>query len=150
MPTLPNKINELEKPAPVPTDIVALLMDGPAGKQALDNSSGSEVPDPAEMFKGSEIHLSVSEDVVLVVIGSAPMSGADNTWFWVVGSVGSKPKILRWAGSDCFTVLPTRTVGYKDIQVVWSSPQEASTAVYKFDGTRYKKWRKTRRANSYK
>lgn len=140
----------LDKPVPVPRGVATLLMSSPAAKEVFDKGSDSELADPAKLFKGSELHLSGSKEVDLVAIGSAPMSGADNGWFWVIGSVRKNPKILLWAGGNCLTLLHSKSFGYKDIQTVWSSPQETITTLYKFDGKQYKQSRKTSKANNWR
>ena len=76
-------------------------------------------------------------------MGFFPMSGADNTWFWVVRSAHRDPEVVLFAGGNSLEVLASRTNGYHDIRTDWASAAATSTTVYKFDGKSYKLWKQT-------
>jgi hypothetical protein len=72
-------------------------------------------------------------------MGIFPMSGADNTWFWVVRSAHKDPKAVLFAGGNSVEMMTRRTNGYRDIRSAWSSAATTIVCIYKFDGTEYKR-----------
>ena len=73
-----------------------------------------------------------------MVIGSVPMTGGDNDWFWIVRQ-RPQPEIILFTGGNCLEILRGKTSGYSNVQSVWSSGRGTETTVYKFDGRRYRK-----------
>jgi hypothetical protein len=141
--------DRLTKPVAVPRAVAAAIMESEAGKEALEGTAEADVPsDATKLFRASRIRLSPNE-TMLVVIGSAPMNGADNTWFWVVAHPYERPTILLWVGANCLSVLRTTASGYRDIGTDWASASERVTTLYKFDGTKYREVRKNRKPNDW-
>ena len=137
---------EISSPVNVSHDVAELLVHSDMGREALHGARGDDiVANPRKTFQASRVSLS-DHDAALLVIGSMPMSGADNTWFWIVGHGANGPKILLWTGANCVRVLNTRTLGHRDIQSQWSSASETVTTTYKFDGSAYKQVRHTSKA----
>ena len=83
------------------------------------------------------MHLSVPDEVDLIVMGMGHMKGTENSWFWVVRSARKDPQVILFSGADSLEVLDTKTHGYKDIRAVWMSPLETETTIYHFDGHYY-------------
>jgi len=94
--------------------------------------------DMASLFRGVEVRLGAAPDDTFLVIGKSPMSGADNTWFWLVRKSGEKATILLWAGVNCLYIGKESNAGLNDIQTTWASASETITDSYSFDGIRYK------------
>lgn len=127
----------IKHPVAVPPRVIRLLMK--TKEAAIARSYGRDFPDdPSELFQAAEIHLARPDQVDLVVIGEDPMSGADNTWFWLVRSAYTKPRIILFAGGNGIKVKETRANGYLDIHCFWSSPSATSDELYRFDGTKYR------------
>jgi hypothetical protein len=138
------------KPIPLPSEVVSALMytaEANAARESAENKGRNL--NPATLFKGTTVHLAKSVDVFYLVMGSFPMSGADNTWFWIVRSSGNGATILLWAGANCVDISRKGTLGYKDIVTTWSSARYAKTTIYKYSGRSYKVWRTKSRPVSW-
>ena len=127
------------KPLPLPSVIRATVMNTKEGKEAREIASrnGDEL-DPEKLLKGTKVHLTDSHELFFVVMGQSPMSGADNTWFWVVRTSGKSATILLFAGGNCLDINGTKTLGYRDIVTTWSSASITRTEIYKYGGESYK------------
>jgi hypothetical protein len=93
-----------------------------------------------KIFRVAEIHLSDSPERDKMVLGSDPLSGADNDWFWVIRFVSGRPRVTLFANGNCLEVLKTETSGLEDIRTVWSSAAGYTlTNIYHFDGVEYRR-----------
>jgi hypothetical protein len=128
-------------PVPLPPAALKALLKTDEVKMGLERAKDAEKRHPAQLFDAAEVHLSTADDVDLVVSGIGPMSGGDNDWFWVVRSARKNPKIILFAGTYTFEVMSSKTNGYRDIHTDWSSAALNITAIYKFNGRRYKLWK---------
>lgn len=137
------------KPTILPRSVVAELMNTEQGKDAneLAENEGTHL-DPAKVLRGTKIHLSDSGGPFYLVMGSHPMSGADNTWFWLVRDDSKRANVLLFAGGNCLDIGTKSTLGYRNITTFWSSPSETITTTYVYDGRRYRLLRKRSRPNS--
>jgi hypothetical protein len=126
-----------QNPAPISEDVLKALLQTDAAKQGLDLANKSQKADPAQLFRAAEVHLNHAGQVDLVVVGVCPMCGADNAWFWIVGSAAKNPRVILVAGGTELQLLNSTSKGYRDLQSVWSSPSETETTTYHFNGTRY-------------
>ncbi len=125
---------------PPPQTVVTAIMNSREARQAtLDASTKPTEVDLAKLLKGTTVHLSNSPSRFFVVMGSElPLSGVDNTWFWIVQETGQNATVLLWAGANCLHIESTKTHGYRDVLVRWSVAAGTKTDIYKFDGTSYK------------
>lgn len=142
-----NENNPILRPVSLPPGALKALLQR---KEVRDNLREMADPDRnnvAQFFTAAEAHLGDGNQTDLVVVGKFPMSGADNTWFWVIRSARKEPSAVLFAGGYTLELLASRTKGYRDVRCTWSSPQETSTKVYKFDGTSYKLWKENWRKN---
>jgi hypothetical protein len=132
----------------LPRKVVAKVMDTVQGRDAkeLADNEGKEL-DPTKILKGMKIKLSDSRGSFFIVMGSYPMSGADNTWFWIVRDEGQKTDILLFAGGNCLDLSTKETLGYRDVVTTWSSPSETTTTTYAYDGEEYQAQRRSSRPN---
>lgn len=126
----------------LPPPVLAALTETKEARDALEG----EKLDPSTLFKGTKIGLSNSADLFFLVQGSPPMTGADNTWFWIARLSGKRASILLFAGAYCIQVSTSTTRGYKDLVTTWSSASETVTSTYAYNGISYKL--RTRRSRS--
>jgi len=127
----------LENPVTLAPEVLKVLLETDAAKEGLAYAAAAQRANPAQLFRAAQVHLSHADGADLVVIGVCPMCGADNAWFWVVGSAAKNPKVILVAGGKELQVLESSSKGYRDIQSVWSSPSETDTTVYHFNGAQY-------------
>ena len=107
-------------------------------KQALPWATDEERANPEKLFNAAELHLHASDELDLLVVGKPPVSGADNTWFWIIRSADTAPKIVLAGGANCVEIRHKKTAGLSDIWVGWNSASQMSERIYRFNGTRYK------------
>lgn len=131
--------DDLRKPTPLPTVVVTALMETKEGREArrLARNEGKRL-NPSHLFRGMKVRLSDSPDVFFLVIGDSPMSGADNTWFWVVRQSDRGASILLWAGANCLNIKKSSTHGFRDIETEWSSASQTIAETYVYDGKAYR------------
>jgi hypothetical protein len=128
------------KPVPIPPEVLAAVMDSELGKQAQADAKKRQVDvDPAKLLKGTPIQLSNSRGRSFILMGDTPpLTGADNTWFWIVQESEHGAATLLWVGANCVEIKPRRTLGYRDVEAYWSSAAETRVETYQFDGNSYK------------
>jgi len=138
----------IQHPVPLPPAVLKALLRRAEVKGNLGQTTNEERNNPAQMFQAAEVHLHNPDEVDLVVEGNGAMSGADNSWFWVVLSSRKDPQVVLFAGGNSLELMATKTEGYRDIRSNWASAGQASTSIYKFDGRKYRlrkeKWRENR------
>jgi hypothetical protein len=138
----------LQRPVALPTPVLKMLLDTEKGKQALEAENPDESA-PSKWFHATEVHLAQPGQIDLVIVGSYPMSGADNTWFWVVRNASKAPRIVLFTGGNGLRLLNGRTNGYRDVRTSWASPREVVITEYKFIGGKYKQTKQNRKENPY-
>jgi hypothetical protein len=127
------------KPVHLPAAIVTAIMNTKEGKDALESSRAENTElVPERLLTGTTAKLSDSRELVFVVVGSSPLSGADNTGFWIVQQSGKNARILLFVGANCLNVSRSRTLGYRDIVSTWASAGVAVTQTFSYDGKSYK------------
>lgn len=132
---------------PLPNEVLRAVMDTKEGKEAQQSATAeAKKLAPEELLEGTQVHLTASRELFFAVMGSYPLSGADNTWFWLVRKSGKSASILLFAGASCLTFSQRKTLGYADVVTTWSSAAVTVTQTYRYDGRSYKLWRtKSRR-----
>ncbi len=129
------------KPAPIPKEVIDAVMRSEGGKEARAFPSGTAL-NPEKLLRGTPLQLSNDGTTAFLLMGSIPLSGVDNTWFWIVRESGYKASVLLWVGANCVKMMPTNTNGYRDVVSVWSSAADTLTETYKYDGKIYRLARK--------
>jgi hypothetical protein len=129
---------DLENPVVLPIAVVNAILKTDEGKQGLSDAKQRRVGDVNHLFRGTRIHLNDNNDADFLVIGTFPMSGADNTWFWMVSSAPPKPRVLLFAGCNSVEIMRDKTNGYRNIRCLWSSASETGDRVYEFENERYR------------
>jgi hypothetical protein len=138
--------NPVQHPVTLSPEVLRVLLASQTAKETFAVLNDSQKANPAQLFQAGEVHLSGPDQVDLVVIGLAPMKGADASWFWIVGSARKNPQVVLFGGGDSLEVLDSKTKNYKDIRIAWSSSFETETTTYQFDGSIYQ----MRKANNIK
>lgn len=132
----------VQHPVVLSPEVLKALFETEEARQVLNFASDAAQDDPARLFRATEVHLGRPGEVDLVVIGVPPMSGADASWFWVVRSTRSGPKVVLHTDANSLDLAKSRTNGYRDIVTVWSSGGETQETTFHFDGKNYKAWKK--------
>src|SRR5208283_2666829 len=126
---------------PLAPSVLRVLLHTKEIEEALDSENDEQQDNPAQLFRAGETHLGGTDDVDLVVVGISPLSGADNSWFWVVSSARSAPRVVLWASGNYLEVLDTRTNGYRNIRSFWASASTTKSSEYHFNGKEYTLWK---------
>jgi hypothetical protein len=79
---------------PVPPKVLGALLETKEVKKVLGSARELQSENPSQLFRATPVRLGGPEEVDLVVEGISPVSGADNTWFWIVCSAESAPTII--------------------------------------------------------
>ena len=127
-------------PTPMLQTVITAVMNSNEGRQAeADAAAKHSELDPVKLLTGTTVHLSNSPSRFFIVMGGVPpLSGVDNTWFWIVQESGQNATVLLWAGANCLHIKSTRTLGFRDVVAEWSSAAASKTEIYKFDGKSYR------------
>ena len=136
------EFDKFADPAPVPLKVRQVLIQRKEIANAL--SYVRKPPDPSQYFEATTVHLHGATDADLLVRGVVPISGADNSWYWIVLPPQSDaPTVALWCGGDSLEVMATPTNGYKNIQCSWSSASgETIKCEYRFNSRKYILWKK--------
>lgn len=124
---------------PPADDVLNALLSTPEARNATDRLAGLDREGLRRKFSVVKVHLSDSSEEDEVVLGSDPMSGADNDWFWIVRRLLGRTRVVLFAGGLSVELLNSRTLGYKNIRTSWSAASGLTiTCIYHYDGTRYR------------
>jgi hypothetical protein len=135
----PDDENAGLKDAAPPTDIVlnALLKTAEARLTGtrlteLDRESQRKV------FRVAQVDLGDAEEKDFIAVGSKPMTGADNEWFWIVRVRQGRASVLLFTGALSVSILPHKTNGRHDISSFWTMGANELFRRYGYNGTVYK------------
>jgi hypothetical protein len=126
-----------DHPVPLPDNILDALRATEEARFLPGDLKNYDRDGFAHLFKAIVIHLGNPNELDYVVVGFPPMSGADNTWFWIVRSNPTNAKVIFFTNSNGFELLKTRNNGYPIIRSKWYSPAYCKTWIYQYDGRRY-------------
>jgi hypothetical protein len=129
--------NPFQHPVTLSSEVLKVLLAAHPAKETFAILNDAERANPSQLFQAGEVHLSLPNQVDLVVMGMGRMRGAENGWFWIVRSARKDPEVILFSGADSLEVLDTKTHAYRDIRAVWMSSLETETTTYHFDGNRY-------------
>jgi hypothetical protein len=135
----------LRNQEPLPAEVLKILLQQKEVRDGLRSASPAEQDNPAKLFRASRVHLSGLKETDWVVMGVGPMSGADNSWFWLVRSQEGGATVVCFAGGNSLLLRNSRTNGFRDVESDWSSAAETEITDYHFDGTQYREWKTTRK-----
>ena len=117
--------------------VVASILRADKAKDSFPELEGGDLSRVSKMLKGIAIHLRNQQQRDMIVRGIPPLSGGDNTWFWVVTSIDGRPSAL-WMQCNTVTILGNRHHGYADIQTDWYAGSHRATRIYRNNGQRYR------------
>lgn len=124
---------------PPADDVLDALLRTSEARDAADALAGLDRERLRRIFKVVKVHLSDSSEEDEVVLGSDPLSGADNNWFWIVRRLRGHAQAILFANGLSLELLNSRTSGYKNIRTSWSAASGLTiTCIYHYDGTRYR------------
>jgi hypothetical protein len=126
-------------PSPSPLVVASILTTNEANDTFADMEPADRTS-VSKLLKGLIVHLRNEQQNDMIVRGDFPMSGGDNTWFWIVTSADSRPAAF-WVQGNGVTILGSRHNGYADIRTDWAAGSHRATRIFRYDGHRYKLFR---------
>jgi hypothetical protein len=121
-----------QRPVVLAPNVLNVLLALREVKESMERASDSERKNPEQLFRAAEVHLRSAAEVDLVIMGRRPLTGADNSWFWVVRSIGRKPKVVLFTGGNSLELSRTRTNGYHNVRTLWFNPNGTMDDVVSF------------------
>lgn len=135
------KANSVRLPRPV----LAVLLASPEAKAVESEAGKSWVrdhrgEDNSGLFDAFPVNLSTApQERDWVAVGKwEHLIGADNSWFWVVRSFSSRPRVVLFCGALTVSVLSGMHHSLRDIRCTFETPGgDGYIRDYRFDGQRY-------------
>ena len=121
----------VKNPVVIPRDVLAIL----SKDKLVRGLPAEEIP--SSWFSASAIHLSHANAAYLIVMSVGPVHGANTTMFWAFRPTHSGHDLIFTGGGHTLTAKNTRWNGYREIETLSVVTQKLATVVYRFDGTRY-------------
>jgi hypothetical protein len=135
--------------ASVPAPALEILKADPTVRSCLEKQKLSVDQLPASWFSASQIHLAGPEENDLLVqpIFSPERSGCFHgveccAWFWVYRQAGNGYELVLKVFASALSVRDSIWKGYRDIEAASGNAKALRTVTFRFDGTRYKEFRK--------
>jgi len=122
---------------PISREVIAAIFQTEEGKLGVSSLTAEQQQHPESLFKAHVLHLGSGSEQYLIVMGSGPMSGADNDWFWIVRQTPAGARAVLWIGALGVTILRRSTHGLRDIESGWCSAAFCETKRYRFNGKIY-------------
>jgi hypothetical protein len=133
----------VQKPVPLPEDVLAILRKDDTVKGALEDSNLPPDRLPQSWFSASSIHLSSPDQADLIVMGQPPVTGANVTTFWVFRATPHGYLVVMAAApAHDLIVTNTRSNGYRNIELWSLTAVKLSTVACRFDGEKYVVYRR--------
>ncbi len=133
----------------IPAAALNVLKGDETVRSCLDKRQMSSDQLPASWFSASQIHLSGAEqdDLLVQPISSPERAGCFHgvdccAWFWVFRQVGKRYELVLKVFAGALSVRDTTSKGYRDIEVASGNAKGYATMTFRFDGLRYKQFRK--------
>ena len=135
----------VQRPVAISEDVLAILRQDQAVQSVLENESIRPENIPPSWFSASEVHLTATKRVDLLVVGEPPVSGGNTAMFWVFRARDPGHALVLTIVAHDLILKNTRSKGYRDIEVHSMTAVRLSTAVYRFDGQKYSHYRQSSR-----
>lgn len=118
--------NSFRNAKPVPFETARILfhsLQQPPFKDRMSDLRDLERLAPlGRWFIEVPIQLTETEEPDFLVLGQQTwLTGADNTWFWIVRSGSRQPKVLFVAGTSRLEVLNGKSNGYRNVRSVFET-----------------------------
>lgn len=120
-----------------PKIVVDAIFRTPEGKDWLKDASSFERSRIETLLRGQVIHLHSGNENDMLVRGTLPLSGGDNTWFWLFVNAKSEQTAEFMQGNSVH-ISSARHYGYKDVYTVWDVAAQGITSYYHFTNWRYR------------
>ena len=133
--------DSVKKPVVIPRDVLAILSKDKLVREELEQEGLPTEKIPSSWFSASAIHLSHANTAYLIVMSVGPVHGANTTMFWAFRPTHSGYDLIFTGGGHTLTVKNTRWNGYREIETLSVVTQKLATVVYRFDGTRYTRYK---------
>jgi hypothetical protein len=91
-----------------------------------------------KLFQVVRVDLGRPAEEDYVVLGSGPMTGADNNWFWILRVHEGKAKVLLFTNGLTIEILHRKTNGYFDIKESWGGNAGWGNRFYQYTGSTFK------------
>jgi hypothetical protein len=133
--------DSVKNPVVIPRDVLAILSKDKLVREELENEGLPAEKIPSSWFSASAIHLSHANAAYLIVMSVGPVHGANTTMFWAFRPTHSGHDLIFTGGGHTLTAKNTRWNGYREIETLSVVMQKLATVVYRFDGTRYTRYK---------
>jgi hypothetical protein len=90
-----------------------------------------------KLFQVVRVDISDTSEEDYIALGSGPMTGADNSWFWIVRTNQGKAQVLLFTNGLTVRILHRKTNGYRDMEEIWGGNAGVVTRLYRYNGSRY-------------
>lgn len=129
-----------DKGITISPSVIASIFKTDKARDSFPEIEAGDLSPVSKLLKGITVHLRDERQSDVIVRGDFPMSGGDNTWFWIVTAIDSRPSAL-WVRCNTVTILRVRHHGYADIRTDWAAGSHRDTQIFRSDGHRYKLYR---------
>lgn len=119
-----------------PDNVVAAILRSPEGRAWYDDASSADRLRAKDLLRGQVIHLHNRKESDMLIRGTPPFSGGDNTWFWLFVNAKDR-QIATFLQGNSVHISSTRHRGYKDISTKWDVAAQGVTSYYQFKLGRY-------------
>ncbi len=132
----------IQHPVSLPPDILQLLRQDARIQTCLRKGQSKE-DIQASWFVASEIDLKFDRSSDLIILAANPcLNGANVVPFWVFRSAAGGHTLALSTTAFALNVLTTRGKTYRNLQLTSLTAKTVHTTIYKFDGLRYREWRR--------
>ena len=133
----------VNKPAPIPADVMAILRNDKTVRGALEDQKIEPEKIPPSWFSASQIHLSATSRTDLIVVGQPPVTGGNVTIFLVFrATLHGHELIMDAAPAHDLEVKNERWNGLRNIELASTSAVQYSSVLCRFDGKKYAVYRR--------
>lgn len=134
--------NPVQHPVNVPPDVLQLLRQDARNQTCLEEGQSKE-DIQASWFVASEIDLKNDRSSDLIILAKNPcLNGANVVPFWVFRTTPGGHTLALSTTAFALDVLTARSKTYRNLQLTSLTAKTEQTTVYKFDGLRYREWRR--------
>lgn len=133
-----NMEEEMEKPAAIPPDVLAILNADEYVRSQLENEDSPRKTAPVSWFSASRIHLTSNpREIDLIVKGEWPLMGANVGTFWVFLSTPRGHRLVLTGPAHNLEVKTTFWNKHREIELISMTAAEIHTTLCRFDGKQY-------------
>jgi hypothetical protein len=130
----------VERPVPIPNDVLAILREDESVRSLLDDQGISTDKLPSTWFSASSVHLGDSSETDMVIKGEEPITGANVTTFWVFVATPRGHELVLTTVAHDLLVRNERKNGRPEIQTMSATALKATIVSFRFNGRRYQQF----------